>query len=368
MSVSADVVVIGGGFAGAATAYQLSRCGISDVVIVEGERTPGMHSSGRNAAMARFLVLKPDHLPLAVEGIRFLHTPPFDFPAGEYVRRCGSMMLVQEGEKLRMERAIDGWRALGIPAVWLDRAEVERRVPLTVGGTFTGAVYCPDDGVVDISALLDAYLSAARQAGARVLTGRRVTAVRTEAGRVVAVETDGEAIRTRAVVNAAGAWAGDVARMAGATEIPLQPLRRHLAVSGPMPAVDRSWPFVWDVAHEIYFRPEPPGLLLSPCDEGEVPAGDVGVDRTMVELLAEKIDRFLPALSGVTVATLWAGARTFTPDRNFLLGRDARISGFVWCAGLGGNGMAVSAAAGRLAAEAVQGQEAMPAHDPCRFN
>jgi D-arginine dehydrogenase len=363
----AEVVVIGGGFAGAATAYQLARAGVTDIVIVEAERTPGTHSSGRNAAMARFLVVRPDHLPLAVEGVRFLHRPPADFPHGTYVRRTGSMMLVQAEEREKMQHSIARWRDYGIPAEWLEPDEVEKRVPATAGATFAGAVYCADDGVADVSALLDGYLRVALGRGARLLTERRVTGIKVEAGQVCAVETEHECIETRAVVNACGAWAAEIASMAGACPMPFRSLRRHLVVTAPAAWVDPSWPFVWDVAHELYFRPEPPGLLLSPCDETEVPPGDVPVDHAALESLAEKIQRWMPRLCGVSVGHVWAGARTFTPDNNFVLGRDPRVGGFIWCAGLGGNGMAVSAAAGRLAAAGVFGKPSVPAHAPERF-
>jgi glycine/D-amino acid oxidase-like deaminating enzyme len=191
--------------------------------------------------------------------------------------------------------------------------------------------------------------------------------VGTEGGRVAWVDTGQERIHTHAVVNAAGAWAGEIARLAGACEIPLRSLRRHLAVSRPLPSVEPSWPFVWDFSHGLYFRPEAPGLLLSPCDTSEVGPGDVPVDARALELLAEKIARWMPRLAHVSVSAVWAGARTFTPDDNFLIGPDPRVGGFVWCAGLGGNGMAVSAAVGRLTAETLLGQPALPAHSPARF-
>lgn len=365
---TAEAVVIGAGFAGAATAYHLVRLGIRDVVILEAERLPGTHSSGRNAAMARFLVMKPDHLPLAMEGIGFMHRPPASFPAGDYVRKCGSLMLVADKKDPKVQAAAESWRARAVPAVWLEPDEVERRVPATVGGSFAGAYYCADDGVADVAALLEGYLKAAREGGARVLTNRRVVAIGSEAGKIRWVETEQERIYANVVVNACGAWATEIARMAGACEIPLRSLRRHLVFTEPLPWVDTRWPFVWDVSHELYFRPEPPGLLLSPCDTTVVAPGDVPVDQAAVELLAEKVQRWMPRLANISVGTVFAGARTFTPDDNFVLGRDPRLEGFAWCAGLGGNGMAISAAAGRITAEALLGRAPTPAvHSPARF-
>ncbi|HWH79054.1 MAG TPA: FAD-binding oxidoreductase, partial [Candidatus Binatus sp.] len=145
-------------------------------------------------------------------------------------------------------------------------------------------------------------------------------------------------------------WANGVAALAGAQELPLKPCRRHLFVSPPIEWVDRRWPFVWDVTHDIYFRPEGEGLLLCACDQTELAPGDPPVDESVKEMLAEKIDRFMPALSGVSISRGWAGLRTLTPDGRFVIGWDPQVENFFWVAGLGGHGMTTSAAVGELAA------------------
>ena len=157
-------------------------------------------------------------------------------------------------------------------------------------------------------------------------------------------------ILAKTLVNASGAWANVVAKLAGARELPLKPCRRHLFVSPPLAWVDPSWPFVWDVTHDIYFRPEGEGLLLCACDQTELPPGDPPVDESVKEMLAEKIEQFMPALSTVSINKGWAGFRTLTPDGRFVIGWDAKVENFFWVAGLGGHGMTTSAAVGELAA------------------
>jgi glycine/D-amino acid oxidase-like deaminating enzyme len=346
------VVVVGAGLAGAATAWQLARRGVSDVVVVEREALPGLHASGRNAAMVRQTGLPASIRPLAREGgraIRGLESVAY--------RRCGSLIL---GSR-RLRQAAEADAADGLASAWLEPEAVHGRVPLTRGAVFEGAVWGPEDGVVDVAALLRAYLDGAVGAGARLVTGRPVREIRCRGGRVEAVETDAGSVAAEVVVNAAGAWAGEVAALAGALGPRLRPLRRHLFVTGPLPEVDPGWPIVWDEPHGLYLRPEPPGLLLSACDETEQAPGPAPADPRAAEALADKVRRFMPALADVQVARSWAGLRTRTDDGGFVLGRDARVQGFVWCAGLGGHGVTVSAAAGRLAAEAVLG--AAPAHD-----
>ena len=248
------------------------------------------------------------------------------------------------------------WVSAGVSAEWLSTDEVVRLVPVTAGGAFVGGAYSADDGIADVSALLDAYLRVAVRGGVRVLTGRRLVGVDLGGGAIRAVRTDRERIPTAALVNAAGAWAPQVAHLAGVLAPPLRSLKRHLILTAELPWIGRSWPFVWDVTHEVYFRPEPPGLLLSPCDAEEAePAAADTTDPAALELLADKLVKWFPRLAGIAVAKVWAGLRTFTSDGNPLLGEDSAVRGLFWCAGLGGNGMTISAPVERMAAEAVVG-------------
>jgi D-arginine dehydrogenase len=364
---TADAVVVGGGFAGAATAYHLSRLGLKKVLLLEQEDLPGRHASGNNAAVARCLVVTPDQRALAIEGVRFMQEPPEGFPSHSYFQRTGSIMLGGPELEPKLRASVETARSAGVAGEWLSPSEVERLVPATKGATFAGAAYGLDDGVADVAALLEAYLRAARAGGLEVVGTSRVTAVETRAGAVTCVRTDHDAISTPAVVNAAGAWAPEVARLARASAPPIRSLKRHLMVTSELPWVDRSWPAVWDMSHEVYFRPEPPGLLLSPCDAVEVAPGPVSTDHQALELLAEKLTRWFPSLQGISVARQWAGLRTFSSDGNPILGEDPQVRGFFWCAALGGNGMTLSPALGRLTAEAVLGQEPPAAHSARRF-
>jgi glycine/D-amino acid oxidase-like deaminating enzyme len=262
---------------------------------------------------------------------------------------------------------VETWRSAGVRAEWLTVEEIQRLVPITAGGSFVGGAYGLDDGVADIAALLEAFLRAARASGATVRSGCRLVSVETSRGAVTGVRTSQEHIATPVLVNAAGAWAVEVGRLAGASPLPIRSYKRHLMVTSPLPFVDRSWPSVWDWSEDVYFRPEPPGLLLSPCDATESAPHAETTEPSALELLAEKLARALPRLAGVAIATTWAGLRTFAADGNLLLGGDPSLKGFFWCAGLGGNGMTLSPALGRIVADAVLGQAPPSAYAATRF-
>jgi glycine/D-amino acid oxidase-like deaminating enzyme len=147
------------------------------------------------------------------------------------------------------------------------------------------------------------------------------------------------------LVNAAGPWAGELGGL------PLAPLNRHLLLTPTMPQIDHGWPFVWDLEHGVYFRPEGDGLLLCPCDEERRASGDYRVNHTVFERLAGLLARRQPRLAEVSIRTCWTGQRTFSADRKFVIGFDPRCAALFHVAGLGGHGVTTSFAVGQFAAQ-----------------
>ena len=368
--LTAEHVIIGAGFAGAATAYHLTWRGKRDILILEKETIPGFHSSGRNAAMIRQCVSDPALTRLARDGAAFLRDLPPEWPLPVEYKQNGSLLLGsgKGWEKLRRDAEVG--RDLGIDARLWTPEQAKRHVPVLREAEFDGAVWCATDGVVDIHALLSGYLKAATNAGARVRYGSAVKTIDAKADDGFELVTTGETIRTKVLINAAGAWANTVANMAGATELPLHPCRRHLFVSSPLDWVDRGWPFVWDVSHDIYFRPEGNGLLLCACDQEEMAPCDPPVDASAEELLAEKIQRYLPPLANIAIHKQWAGLRTLSGDGRFVIGWDRKVQDFFWVAGLGGHGVTTSPAVGALAAELIAAgpDKKAEAFSPGRFS
>ena len=364
-----EFVIVGAGFAGAATAYHLTRRGVRDVLLIEQESIPGFHSSGRNAAMMRQCVPDPDLATLTRDGAMFLRHLPDDWPEPVQFKQNGSLLLGSGAGWSKLKQDAESGRRLGIDVALWTSDQVKQHVPVLKEAEFEGAIWCGSDGIVDIHALLSGYLKAAVSKGARVRYDCQVRAIRAGSETDIELVTNGEPIRTKTIVNASGAWANVLARMAGARELPLRPCRRHLFVSPPLAWIDPSWPFVWDVTHDIYFRPEGEGLLLCACDQTELAPGDPPVDGSVKELLAEKIERFMPGLAAVSISRGWAGFRTLTPDGRFIIGWDPGVKNFFWAAGLGGHGMTTSSAVGELAADLLIGGSSKKSEpfSPARF-
>jgi len=350
-----DVVVIGGGFAGASVAAALTRAGVASGVILEREPLPGSHASGRNAAMARQVEADPLLRKLAIEGVQRLRARAVN---GSPVLRQSGGLYLTHGEPHRAAEWCAQLHEQCVPSELLSVVKARQRFPFLNRFEFDYALFCPTDGIVDIHALLSNLLAEARHGGFEIITdcaceslileesmmrGSMVRGVRTTHGEVGA----------RIVVDAAGAWAGCVGRESA--PLPLKRLRRHLFVSGDSELLPHIAPLVWDLDAGYYVRPEGAGLLLCPCDETEHPPGVPEVDPEAEDLLVEKLLKHAPGLADISLRCSWACLRTFAPDRRPIIGWDPDIDGLFHVSGLGGFGMTTSLAVGDLASTLICG-------------
>jgi glycine/D-amino acid oxidase-like deaminating enzyme len=163
------------------------------------------------------------------------------------------------------------------------------------------------------------------------------------------VTAEGE-IHARWVVNAAGAWAGKLAALAGAAPIALVPHRRTI-VTFAAPVDVRGWPMVHSDDDRLYFAPESGGLLLSPMDEDPMEPCDARPDDEVIARGFARLAGLAPSLVPQTLRRKWSGLRTFAPDRVPVVGEDPRVRGFFWLAGQGGCGIETSGALGPIAAD-----------------
>jgi len=344
----ARVVIVGGGFAGAATAFHLAQAGVGDVIILEREATCGYHASGRNAGLCRQITDDEVVTGLAIAGAEFLRKPPSGFSQAALLDQTGSLLLSARPEALDELAARAARRDVRHERLPLDR--VLSRWPRLTGVPAAGAVYFPTDGVIDIHSLLSGFLTAARGRGARVFQSAEVRRFRPGWGSVT-VETSRGNVTAEYVVNAAGAWAGEIGRRAGAAPLELTCLHRHLFLTERAPGVDRRAPFAWFIdREEMYVRPEESGYLISACDGALSEPCDARVAPDAAAILGDRLRRVAPWLADLSVARSWACLRTFAADQRPVVGWDPDAPWLFWVAGLGGHGATTCAAIGRLAA------------------
>lgn len=351
----ARVVIVGGGLAGAATAYALGRAGVDGVLIVEREDTCGHHASGRNAALGRQLTEDDAVTGYTTRGAAFLRRPPAGFSETPLWAQTGSVLLVDRPEDVdAMCRRAARWE---LPHAPIDVAGLAARWPALAGVPAAGGVCFPTDGVIDVHALLQGFLRGARAAGARTAVRCEVLDIRGAGGRLdepggCTVLTSRGPVSCDCVVIAAGAWVEGLGRKAGARPTRYAPIQRHLFITEAVPALDPAAPFVWHVgAAEFYVRPERTGYLLSGCDEAEVAPCDAVPAPGAIQALADKLAPLAPRLAELGIARAWACLRTFAPDRRPVIGWDPHLPRLFWVAGLGGHGATGSAAVGQRAAE-----------------
>lgn len=342
------IVIIGAGMAGATTAYFLTRKGRHNILLLEKEKLAGTQSTGRNAAILRTIIPDPLASRLARQSAKFYFNPPEGFTTLPLVDRIGIFMAACPEHA----GTLDAWcrKNAGANIERGDASRVYEQIPILAPG-LAAAAYERDDGILDVHAILQSFIRGARQSGAQLRFGTQFKAIRTRAGRVDGVETNDGFLEASKVVVANGAWASVSDSFRGYS-LPFTPYRRHLLVTEPLPQVNPRWPVLWVVGEDYYFRPESGGLLMSACDTVKVtPEQGELTDSAELERIADKAARWLPTLTSAGVARAWAGMRTFAPDEHFVIGKDPRLHGLYWVAGLGGHGITCAPVVGSLAAD-----------------
>src|SRR5262245_23359505 len=233
MKRTADVVIVGGGCMGASVAYFLAARGVTDVVLLEREAQLGTGSTGRNAGGFRHQFSDPANIELSKESIALFATfeEQLGYPIDYWPDGC-LFLLSTEGSVDTFRKNVALQRTHGINVDWLSAADAAALCPgLAVDGVL-GATYCGDDGIADPNGVTQGFARAAQALGVEIRRSEEVTGIRAGGGRVTDVETSAGAISTYNVVNAAGAWAQGVGRLAG-VDVPVSPERRHIFIAQP---------------------------------------------------------------------------------------------------------------------------------------
>jgi len=361
VKTTADVVIIGGGCMGASTAYHLTRNGVRDVVLLEREPMLGMGSTGRNAGGVRHQFSSEANIKLSIESISLFERFADEVGSEIDFHQDGYLFLLSTQEDLTAFQCnVHLQRSLGVEVDILTPDEARRLAHgLNVDGVI-GATFCARDGIADPNGVTMGFAKAAQALGAEISRETEVTGIKTEAGRVTAIETSRGTISTRRVVNAAGPYAAEIGKMAD-VDIPVLPYRRHVFITEPIAAgsgVPASRIMVIDFATTFYFHREGPGILFGMSDPNERPGYDLTVSWEFLEEVTKTAVQRLPAIADAGIAHAWAGLYEMTPDAMPVIGPAQAVDGLFIIAGFSGHGFQHSPAAGRVLAELMVNGEA----------
>jgi sarcosine oxidase subunit beta len=377
MIETADVVIIGSGIVGSSVAYHLAEQGCRNVLVIEREAHQGKGSTGKSMGGVRAQFATDVNIQMSRYSIDFFSRfdevvgHPADYRAHGYLF-CATNETQLEYLKTNRERQL----ALGVKNVELvSREDIVKFVPQLRTDDIIGGTFCPTDGFVDPHSVMMGFMLKAREHGVRLWLDTPVTGIETlECGgltplspardkdlpeaevtrRISGVQTSRGFVSTDIVVNAAGPWAAQIARMAGA-ELPVEPLRRQLVPTEPFNQLPRRFPMVIDMSTGFHFRREGKGILLAWKDPEERPGFKTEFDPSFVEKILMRAASRVPCLvdAEVNPRRAWAGLYEMTPDHHAIIGPASNVAGLYFVNGFSGHGVMHSPASGRITADLI---------------
>ncbi|HVF43464.1 MAG TPA: FAD-binding oxidoreductase, partial [Pyrinomonadaceae bacterium] len=360
---TAEVVIVGGGIVGASVAYHLAARGAGGVVVLERGGRAGEGSTGRATGGFRAQFGTRVNVGLSLLSreklLRFREETGVD-PG---FRQCGYVFVARGDEELaalvsaqavQHECGLTEARPVGVE-------EVARLNPAVSREGVTGGVYCPTDGFIRPLEILRGYTEAASRRGVRFERGVEVGGFRKNGrGEIESVLTSRGEFHAASFVNAAGAWAGEVGRMAG-VEVPVTPLRRQVAITGQCGLLPEGMPMTIFVGDGFHLRVRDGRvLLLWPDEPRDRDPFDASVEDEWVAEVVRRARERVPCLKSVEVerGACWAGLYEMSPDRHALLGRAGGLGNFYLANGSSGHGVMHSPALGQLLSEIILDGEA----------
>jgi glycine/D-amino acid oxidase-like deaminating enzyme len=356
LTKSADVVIVGGGIVGSSIAYHLTDQGCRDVLVLEREAHQGMGSTGKSMGGVRAQFATAVNIRMSLYSIPFLARfeeltgHPSSYRAQGYLFVASSERHLEYLSTNRAKQVELGFQGCEL----LSAQDAVRILPQLRADDVVGGSFCSTDGFVDPYSVMTGFAARAVARGARIEKGVEVTAILRDDHGVTGVETRRGRVETRTLVNAAGPWAAEVARMVG-LQLPVEPLRRMLVPTEPFPQISHQAPMTIDMATGFHFRPEGLGLLLAWGDPDEKPGFKTSFDSSFIEKILTRAVGRVPCFENLQVnpARGWAGLYEMTPDHHAILGPVPEVPGFYLANGFSGHGVMHSPATGKILADLI---------------
>jgi D-arginine dehydrogenase len=350
--MTSDFIVIGAGMAGASAAWELAAHG--SVVLIEREQRPGYHSTGRSAAFYTLNYGNQIIRALTDASGDFFRVPPDGFTESPLIVPHATVTIARADQQAGFRKNLAAARASVDDIEEISPERAERMIPVLKPGYAAFAHLEPNSFFLDVALIHDGFLRAFKARGGRLVCDAEVTSI-TRAEGTWRVSTKAGAFESPVVVDAAGAWADEVARIAGAAPVGLTPLRRTAIIVAPPEGVSLAGcPLVIDADEAFYFRPEAGKLLASPADQTPSPPCDAQPEEEDVAITVDRLER-ATTVKVRRVEHKWAGLRSFVADRAPVVGPDPACDGFVWLAGQGGYGIMTAPAMARAACALASG-------------
>jgi len=356
MTETADVVIIGSGIVGSSVAYHLAEAGCTNVLVVEREAHQGKGSTGKSMGGVRAQFATTVNIQMSRYSIDFFATfdeqlgYPADYRPHGYLF-CATSERHLGYLKANRERQL----ALGVKNVELiSREDIVKILPQLRIDDVIGGTYCPTDGFVDPHSVMMGFMMKARERGVRLWMDTKVTGIEVDNGQVTGVTTTRGPVSAPIIVNAAGAWAAEVALLAGA-ELPVEPLRRQLVPTEPFAGLPKRFPMVIDMSTGFHFRREGKGILLAWNDPEETPGFKTDFDASFIEKILTRAASRVPCLADAEVnpRRAWAGLYEMTPDHHAIIGPAPNVKGLFFVNGFSGHGVMHSPASGRITSDLI---------------
>ena len=349
---TAEVVIIGGGVMGASTAYHLALSGQKNILLLEKDEFFGQEATGRCAGGVRYQFSTEVNVRLSLQSLPMLDRFKDEIGQDINFRKCGYLFVLTTPEDVKTFRhSLEMQQSLGVHTQWLTPDEIHKRLPLMRFEDALAGSFNRDDGLVDPNSVVMGYIGASQRLGVRCLNKVEVTGIKAASGKIIAVETNQGTISAPVIVDAAGPWAGVIGRMAGVT-VPIEPYRRQIMTTTPIPEVPADFPFVLDFAQSLYFHREGDGILTGMSNNNEKAGFDQNVDEAFEMVNLETSIARMPCLEKVGLLSHWAGLYEVTPDAHPIYGKTS-VEGFFIVAGFSGHGFMHGPISGKLMAECI---------------
>jgi D-arginine dehydrogenase len=340
-----DFVIVGAGIAGASLAAELA-CHAS-VLLIEAEAYPGYHATGRSVAFWTESYGGPGVQPLTTASGSFFLKPPTDFADQSFITPRGCLHIGTSDDEALAHKLMADFKTSELEFEALDVKRISSRVPGILPDWNIGLweAGCCD---IDAAALHAAYLRKAKRDGGQLHCLAPLRQAKFSGG-LWKIETATGNFTAKSVINAAGAWADQVAILCGVKPVGIVPYRRTVLQLAVEPAASPNLPLVIALDGSLYFKPAAGRIWLSPHDETPSPACDAMVEEIDVAIALERLKHIVD-WKIERLEHKWAGLRSFAADRLPVIGRDPDKPEFFWFAGQGGFGIQTAPAAASLAA------------------